>query len=70
MLITMLVRRTTAQHCTARLSCWTVRQGDREIARVTWDPSGPLDVREAAMQALRALLTALEAPRQAQTQTV
>lgn len=69
MLISMLVRRTPAQQAQARLTVWTVQQGTRELATVVWDPSGPLDAREAAMAALSELLRCLSALPPARTQT-
>lgn len=55
MIITVVIRRTTAQLIAARVSAWTVDRGSWELARVEWDPSGPLSARQAAMDGLFAL---------------
>lgn len=60
MLISMTLMRTPSQQAVATLRTWTVGEGTRDIAQVSWDPAGPLSSREAAMQALGRLLAALE----------
>ena len=60
MIISMMLRRTPAQHARATLRGWTVGLGSFDIAWVEWDPSGPLSSRMAAMDAMNRLIVELE----------
>lgn len=62
MIISIFTARHFDQRAHTTVSYWTVEGGSVTVARLAWDPTGPMSVRDAVLEVCRQVIWKLDPP--------